>query len=213
MRVRTLLAASTLVAVAACSGSSEPTSTKPTFGGGPAPTVAASELSAEKAAAGIEDCPAPRGPDASPRAATGKDALPDVTLDCLGGGTPVELSSLAGGRPTVINLWASWCVPCRKELPLLARAHEELGDAVQVIGIDYKDPAPDDAIELARVSGVTYPQLSDPDQKTASALKVVALPQTVFVDAQGTIVATERKEFRSYAELTAAIERHLGVAP
>ena len=205
MRMRALLAASALLVVAAC-GSSEPSSTKPTFGGGPAPTVAASELSEAKAAAGIEACPDPTG------TADGDDALPDITLDCLGGGNPVELSALAG-KPTVINLWASWCVPCRKELPLLARAHDELGDAVQVIGIDVKDPAPDDAIELARVSGVTYPQLSDPDQKTASALKVVALPQTVFVDAQGTIVATERKEFRSYAELTAAIERHLGVAP
>jgi cytochrome c biogenesis protein CcmG/thiol:disulfide interchange protein DsbE len=206
VRVRALLAASTLVAVAACTGSSEPADTKPTFGGGPAPTVAPSELSAAKAAAGIDDCPVADG------TATGDDALPDVTLDCLGGGRPVELAGLAG-TPTVINLWASWCVPCRKELPLLAQAHEELGDRVRIIGIDYKDEAPDDAIELARVSGVTYPQLSDPDQETARSLGVVALPQTVFVDAQGTIVATERKEFRSYAELTAAIERHLGVAP
>jgi cytochrome c biogenesis protein CcmG/thiol:disulfide interchange protein DsbE len=205
VRVRTLLAASILLAVAAC-GSSEPSSTQPTFGGGPAPTVAPGALGEAKAAAGIEDCPVVDG------TADGDDALPDITLDCLGGGTPVELSALAG-KPSVINLWASWCVPCRKELPLLARAHDELGDAVQIIGIDVKDPAPDDAIELARVSGVTYPQLSDPDQETASALKVVALPQTVFVDAQGTIVATERKEFRSYAELAAAIERHLGVAP
>ncbi|MCW2840502.1 MAG: TlpA family protein disulfide reductase [Aeromicrobium sp.] len=208
MRMRTLLAASTLLAVAACAGSSDPSSTKPTFGGGPAPTVAADELAAAKQAAGIEDCPAAGAGAPAP----GDDALPDVTLDCLGGGNPVNLAGLTG-TPTVINLWASWCKPCRTELPLLARAHEELGDEVRVIGIDFKDTAPDDAIELARFSGVTYPQLSDPDQKTARSLGVVALPQTVFVDGQGTIVATERKEFRSYADLTAAIERHLGVAP
>jgi cytochrome c biogenesis protein CcmG/thiol:disulfide interchange protein DsbE len=204
MRTRIMIAAVALLAVSACS-SSEPQSTKPTFGGGPAPTFAPGELSAAKQAAGIEDCPAPGQVGAT-------TDLPDITLDCLGGGTPVDLAGLAG-KPTVINLWASWCVPCRKELPLLARAHEQLGDRVRIIGIDFKDDAPDDAIELARASGVTYPLLSDPDQKSGVSFKVVALPQTMFVDAQGTIVATERKEFRSYADLTAAIEEHLGVAP
>ncbi|MET1037953.1 MAG: TlpA disulfide reductase family protein [Aeromicrobium sp.] len=204
MTFRTVVAVAALVVVSACT-SSEPSSTKPTFGGGPAPTVAADELGAAKQAAGIEDCPVAGG------TASGDDPLPDLTLECLGGGTPVNLAGLTG-TPTVINLWASWCVPCRKELPLLARADQEYGDAVRFIGIDVRDRAPDDAIELARVSGVTYPQLSDPDQQSAADLKVVALPQTIFVDRQGTIVATERKEFRSYADLTAAIERHLGVA-
>lgn len=194
-----------LLAVTACT-SSEPQSTKPTFGGGSAPTVAADELSVAKAAAGIEDCPVATG------TASGDDPLPDVTLQCLGGGRPVKLSGLAG-TPTVINLWASWCVPCRKELPLLAQADADFGDGLRIIGIDVKDDAPDAALELARVSGVTYPQLSDPDQQAAVDLRVVALPQTVFVDAQGTIVATERKEFHSYAELSAAIDRHLGVKP
>ncbi len=205
MKARLAVALLAIAAVTAC-GSSEPASTKPTFGGGPAPTVAADELSAAKQAAGIEDCPEA---DGTP---SGDDALPDLTLECLGGGTAVNLAGLAG-TPTVINLWASWCVPCRKELPLLAQADQDYGDALQIIGIDYRDPAPDEAIELARLSGVTYPQLVDSEEDSKAKLKVVALPQTVFVDAQGTIVATERREFRSYAELTSAIERHLGVAP
>jgi cytochrome c biogenesis protein CcmG/thiol:disulfide interchange protein DsbE len=205
VRWRAALAVAALVAVTACT-SSEPTSTV-LDAGGPAPSFAPDELAAAKQAAGIEDCPA-----AGPRTASGDDPLPDLTLECLGGGSAVNLAELTG-TPTVINLWASWCVPCRKELPLLARADREYGDAVRFIGVDFRDTAPDDAIELARVSGVTYPQLSDPDQRSAADLKVVVLPQTIFVDGQGTIVATERKEFRSYAELTAAIDRHLGVAP
>lgn len=194
-----------ILAVTACS-SSEPASTKPTFGGGTARTVAPDELAAAKSDAGIEDCPVTDGRP------TGGDVLADVTLACLGGGPDVNLAALAG-TPTVINLWASWCTPCRKELPLLARADRELGDAVQIIGIDYRDADPDRAIELARLSGVTYPQLVDRDEDSKAELKVVGLPQTVFVNAQGTIVATERKEFSSYAELVAAIERHLGVTP
>lgn len=202
MSRRLVIALTAVLAVTACS-SSEPASTKPTFGGGPRPTVAAGDLAAAKQAAGIEDCPA---------AGDAASGLPDITLDCLGGGRPVNLSEL-GGTPTVINLWASWCAPCRTEMPLLARADEAYAGRVRFIGIDFKDSAPDDAIELARSTGVTYPQLSDPDQEVAAALGVVALPQTVFVDAQGRMVATERKEFRSYADLTAAIDQNLGVTP
>lgn len=192
-----------LVALAACT--SAPPRDKPTFGGGEAPPVDESALAAAKADAGIEDCPT------SDAAAPAKDALPDITLDCLGGGKAVTLSGLAG-TPTVINLWASWCEPCRKELPLLAKADEEYGSALRVLGVDFDDPAPDDAIELLKVSGVTYPQLVDRDTAIRTSLAVVGLPQTVFVDAQGRMVATERTPFRSYADLTAAIKRHLGVA-
>lgn len=200
-----LVAVALFVALAACT-TSEPESSKPTFGGGSAPTFAPGELGDAKRAAGIEDCPAleSRG---------GESDLPDVALDCLGGGAPVNLADLAG-KPTIINLWASWCVPCRTEMPLLARAHQEYGDAVRFIGIDYNDSAPDDAIELARASGVTYPLLADADQTTRADLKVVGLPHTIFLDAQGRITTTVRGDaFRSYADLTAAIERHLGVTP
>ena len=178
----------------------------PTFGGGAAPTTDADQLAAAKKRANIEDCPTSSG------TAPADDALPDLTLDCLGGGTPVRLSGLAG-TPTVINLWASWCAPCREELPLLAKAHRAYGDKVRIIGVDFDDSAPDAALELAERSGVTYPLLSDPDAETKASLKVIGLPQTVFVDAQGTMVATERVAFRSYADLKAAIEKHLGVAP
>jgi cytochrome c biogenesis protein CcmG/thiol:disulfide interchange protein DsbE len=203
MRIRAALAVAVLLAVAAC-GSSEPTGTKPTFGGGSAPTVPADELAAAKQAAGIRDCPAPGA-----KAATD---LPELTLACLGGGRDVDLARLTG-IPTVINLWASWCAPCRAELPLLARADEAYGDRVRVVGIDFDDSAPDHALELARSTGVTYPLLVDRSGETRRPFGVVGLPQTVFVDAQGRMVATERTSFRSYADLTAAIERHLGVAP
>lgn len=193
-----------LVALAGCT--SAPPSEKPTFGGGSAPQVDESALAADKAAAGIEDCPASDSP------APGKKALPSITLDCLGGGKRVNLSGLAG-TPTVINLWASWCEPCRKELPLLAKADKEYGSKLRILGVDFDDSAPDDAIELLRVSGVTYPQLVDRDSAIRTSLAVVGLPQTVFVDAQGRMVATERMPFRSYADLTAAIKRHLGVTP
>jgi cytochrome c biogenesis protein CcmG/thiol:disulfide interchange protein DsbE len=199
---RAVVAVVALLTLSACAGTSS--GGEPTFGGGAEPPVDEAALAAAKTAAGIEDCPTSDG------AATGDKALPDITLGCLGGGTKVKLSGLTG-TPTVINLWASWCGPCRKELPLLAKADQEYGDALRIIGVDFDDPAPDDAIELAKVSGVTYPLLVDRDTKVKSPFAVIGLPWTVFIDAQGRMVATERTPFRSYADLTAAIERHLWV--
>jgi thiol-disulfide isomerase/thioredoxin len=196
--------AAALVAVLAGCSSAEP-GEKPTFGGGSAPPGASAEQLADlKAAAKIEDCPASSG------TASGENALPDLELDCLGGGRTVRLSGLTG-MPTVINLWASWCRECRDELPLLARADRELGDRVRFIGIDVADAAPEAALRLAERSGVTYPQLVDRPGATRVPLQYRGLPQTVFVDERGRMVFTERKPFLSYADVTAAIRTHLGV--
>jgi cytochrome c biogenesis protein CcmG/thiol:disulfide interchange protein DsbE len=205
--IRAVSAAVLLAVLVAGCAEDEP-STKPTFGGGSEPSGAsAGELADLKAAAKIEDCPA--SGDVEPPA---KGALPDLELDCLGGGRSARLSALAG-TPTVINLWASWCKECRDELPLLARADREYGDRVQFIGIDVKDAAPEAALRLADQSGVVYPQLVDRAGRTQGPLRFSGLPQTVLVDAQGRMVATERTPFRSYAEVKAAIRRHLGVTP
>ncbi|MEV7398313.1 TlpA disulfide reductase family protein [Aeromicrobium sp. NPDC092404] len=205
MRARLTLAAVALV-LTACGGPG-PDDDEPVFGGdGPAPTSDAGELAALKARAGIEDCPSSDGEPPADK------ALPDLELGCLGGGTPVRLAGLTD-TPTIINLWASWCAPCREELPLLAKAHQAYGDKLRIIGVDFDDAAPDAALELAERSGVTYPLLVDPDADAKASLKVIGLPQTVFVDAQGRMVATERIAFRSYADLTAAIDKHLGVSP
>ena len=137
------------------------------FGGGSEPAGASSgELADLKAAAKIEDCPT------STETASGKDALPDLELDCLGGGRPVRLSGLTG-TPTVINLWASWCKPCREELPLLAKADREYGERVRFIGIDVADAAPEAALRLAQESGVTYPQLVDRAGRTRAPLQYI----------------------------------------
>lgn len=140
-----------------------------------------------------------------------KDVLPNITLHCLASDDQRSLRELTG-RPLVLNVWASWCGPCRVELPLLARAHEQYGDAVAFVGIDVQD-ASAEAFKVLQRTGVTYPQLEDPEGSTRGPLGWNAgLPMTIFVDPQGRMVATERKPFRTYAEVTAALTRHLGVS-
>lgn len=149
-------------------------------------------------------CP-PRG---EPSSASSK-APPDLTLNCLGSDDTRGLHDLAG-RPMVLNFWASWCGPCKVELPLLARAHREWGDQIAFLGIDVQD-ASAEAWKVLTATGVDYPQLEDPRGRTRAPFGWHSgLPLTVFVDARGRMVGTERTAFRTYPELTAALHRHLG---
>ncbi len=148
-------------------------------------------------------------PPEGDRAARGRKPIPNLTLNCLGSDTSRDLRRLAG-RPMLINFWASWCGPCKVELPLLARAHREWGDQVAFLGIDAQD-ASAEAWKSLTAAGVDYPQLEDPKGRSRAAFGWTSgLPLTVFVDARGRMVGTERTAFRTYPEVTAALHRHLG---
>ena len=121
---------------------------------------------------------------------------------------PVDLSTLKG--PLVVNLFAQWCGPCREEMPYYEELHRKGRGEVEVVGVDYLDVRPDQALELVKDTGVTYPLLADPDGDLRAGLKVRGLPGIVFVKADGTVV-TEYRVVRSYAELRGLVQDRLGV--
>jgi cytochrome c biogenesis protein CcmG, thiol:disulfide interchange protein DsbE len=99
----------------------------------------------------------------------------------------ISLSSLAG-HPVIVNFFASWCVPCRKETPLLARFFRTRHGSVRVIGIDVSDQAPA-ALAFIHRSGVTYPVATEPaSDTTVIAYDLPGLPATFFLDARHRIV-------------------------
>ncbi len=82
----------------------------------------------------------------------------------------------------VLNFWASWCTPCKQEMPNLERAWREFKDrGVVVVGIDVMDDI-EDAANFMRALKITYPNVFDPDQTRIRAYRVTALPTTVFID-------------------------------
>jgi thiol-disulfide isomerase/thioredoxin len=91
------------------------------------------------------------------------------------------------GTPLMVNIWGSWCPPCRKEAPLLAAAHETFGDRVQFVGIDILDTR-DSARAFMRRFGWTYPSVYDPNASIRDALGVLGQPATLFYDANGQLV-------------------------
>lgn len=156
-----------------------------------------------KQRAGVEDCsPGPGDPV--------DDGLPDVTLPCLGGGADVNVASLRG--PLVVNFWAVTCGPCRREMPIYQDFFEKYGDRVAVVGVDYNDFAPRDALELVRDTGVTYPSLADPGTELALAsLSIPALPAIAFVDEDGRMTQLMFEEIDDLGELEDLVAEHLGV--
>ena len=102
-------------------------------------------------------------------------------------GSRVTLASYAG-QPVIINFFASWCSPCQRETPLLAKFYLSNHGRVRVLGIDSNDQtAP--ALRFARKTGVRYPVGVDPyPAATTVSYRVLALPQTFFLNAQHRIV-------------------------
>lgn len=135
--------------------------------------------------------------------------LPRVTLNCLGGGPDVNLSRLRG--PLVVNLFAQWCGPCRAEMPYYQELHRKARGQVRVLGIDYLDTQPAQALDLVRRTGVTYPLLADPSGVLRPDFKIRGLPGVVLVDAKGKVADIEFRVVRSYAELRNLVQRELDV--
>jgi thiol-disulfide isomerase/thioredoxin len=157
----------------------------------------------------IDRCPS--GGDLLPQPATGSGLLPDVTLECIGAIGSHETVALRrlGGVPTVVNLWASWCQPCRTEMPTLQAAAAAAGGRVRIIGVNTKDAA-EAARATLSVTGATFPSLADPAAKVRSGVGSNFMPTTLFVTADGHI-AFRKLGPMTAAELRALIAEHLGV--
>ncbi len=132
------------------------------------------------AAPALAGCGGSEGGDAS--------GLPDVELmsidEAADGETTVAASDLQG--PALVNLWATWCGPCRAEMPAFQAVADQLGD-VRVVGINEGDSGDEAAAFLDEV-GVTFDQYLDPDSAISSELRVSGLPATLVVDSDGNVV-------------------------
>jgi thiol-disulfide isomerase/thioredoxin len=147
-------------------------------------------------------------PLAAPQAGSGK-RLPDVELACLGHDSRVNMRAL-GGTPYVVNLWASWCLPCRQEMPEFQKVYTSLKGRVGFLGVDTKDfERP--ARESIQRAAVSYPSVFDPDERIKRAVNTRSLPATIFLNADGTIASVHVGELTE-AELRESIRKHLGVS-
>lgn len=183
----------------------------------PAPRPAAAERPSpfrDCAALGTAPTPSPGAGSATPGAGTtaaaaGGQELPALTLPCFTGGAPVALRDVAG--PAVINVWASWCGPCRKELPAFQRLSERTSGRLQVVGVNTRDSR-GGAQAIGEDFGVRFPVLVDQGDALQRELRRNAFPLTLFVDAAGRIRHIDATGALDDAQLSALVREHLGVA-
>ncbi|PXY31219.1 TlpA family protein disulfide reductase [Prauserella muralis] len=146
--------------------------------GGTAPEP---ELGPARERAALQPCPS---------GGTGRvDALAGVRVTCLGDGSTADLGTALAGRATLVNVWATWCEPCREELPLL-QDYAAGPDAVRVLTVQVESSARD-GLELLAELGVRLPAVHDGDGASGpvrTALRVPrALPASYLVTADGSV--------------------------
>lgn len=194
----------------------------PTRGGGPVAADSSAADSSDAAAgagpgdpstrrlvtaAALSPCP---GPAANRAAAAGNSPrLPAITLACLGAGPPVALSALRG--PAVVNLWASWCQPCRQEMPRLQALHAAAGSRLLVLGVVTDDDRRD-ALSAAAALGVHYPSILDTDGSLRRSYGFLGPPITLLIDRDGVVVQRIIGAVPALDVLRRTVSRRLGVA-
>lgn len=208
-RVAALAAMSALLlgGCAADGGVDDPAPPLPTYEPDP------DEIATLRATADLAPCPeTSAGLAARPSAgesAVEQRRLPVITLSCLGDGPAVDLGAL-GGIPYVVNVWASWCVPCAEEMPYLQEVYEQAAGRVGVLGVDFED-SPERALLASADFGISFPSVMDPDGVTQVPLQFQGPPATFFVSAEGEIVATETGQLTSAQQVRDLVAEHLGV--
>jgi peroxiredoxin len=127
------------------------------------------------------------GPDAGarPGGEVGRRA-PDLALPRLDGGV-LRLSAYRVRKAVVVNFWATWCVPCRQEMPALDRLRRDRLETLEVVGVSLDRGAAARVRAFVRELGLGLPVLLDPEARSARDYRVRALPTTVVVDADGVL--------------------------
>jgi cytochrome c biogenesis protein CcmG, thiol:disulfide interchange protein DsbE len=112
------------------------------------------------------------------------------------------------GYPVVANVWASWCGPCRLEVPYFQQAGVEYGKRVAFLGIDRQD-SDEFALKFLREDPVPYPSYRDPDEAIAESIGAgLGMPDTAFYDKAGELVYLKQGPYTELAQLQADIERY-----
>ncbi|MGW0431881.1 TlpA family protein disulfide reductase [Micromonospora sp. NPDC003197] len=201
-RLSGLLLLPALLLVAACTNAADQGTPEPTVAAAPfadCSTLTTSPVRASTPAAAGSSAPA----------AASATALPDVRLPCFTGGAEVPVAAIRG--PAVLNFWASWCPPCRKELPAFQRLADRADGRVHVIGVNTTDDR-GTAASLGKELKLTFPNIFDEEGKVRLKLARAVLPITVFVDGQGQVRHVDTSGALDDASLAELVERHLAVA-
>jgi thiol-disulfide isomerase/thioredoxin len=129
-----------------------------------------------------------------------------ISLPCIGTKTSISLAQIKG--PALINVWGSWCYPCRQELPLLSKAYSS--GKIPIIGVDVEESSPQRGTTFAASHKITWLNLYDPDSRTKTVFGF-GVPVTWFIDAQGKVVLKHIGVYANYSDLQKDLIKQFGI--
>ncbi|WP_179476044.1 TlpA family protein disulfide reductase [Mycolicibacterium vinylchloridicum] len=169
-------------------------------------TPPAQETTASNAGEGAEPADSETGAIPCPAPVRDGSAVPVLSraiARCLGSAQPMNVGAAVAGAPTLLNLWASWCAPCREEMPVLY-AYSKTSGALRVIGVNVRD-RPSSATALLRDLDIGYASFTDADAVARALQAPQLLPLSYLVDTDGSVRRLPMKAFRDVAQVTEAV--------
>jgi cytochrome c biogenesis protein CcmG, thiol:disulfide interchange protein DsbE len=131
-----------------------------------------------------------------------------IDLKCLDGESGAQLEALRG--PMVINVWGSWCGPCKEEIPIFRSFYEKAKGSVQLIGVNVEEASIEDGRDFVEHNGILWPNLYDPDGRSRKYFGM-GVPVTWFIAADGSVTGKKIGVITDEEELIALTEKYLGV--
>ena len=131
-----------------------------------------------------------------------------VEMNCLDQSNGAQLGALRG--PMVVNVWGSWCGPCKKEMPVLRAFHDKAKDKLQLIGVDVEEANLEDGQKFVERNGITWPNLYDPDGRSREYFGM-GVPVTWFIAADGSVAHKHIGIINDLDEILTLTEKHLGI--
>ena len=131
-----------------------------------------------------------------------------IMLDCLDGTDGASINGIKG--PAIINVWGSWCGPCKEEMPILRSFYEKAQDNLALIGVDVEEASIEDGRKFVKNNGITWPNLYDADGESRAYFGM-GVPVTWFIAADGNVAYKHIGVIKSEKELISMTSKYLGV--
>ena len=129
-------------------------------------------------------------------------------LDCLDGGVGASIDSIKG--PAIINVWGSWCSPCKEEMPILRSFYEKAQGKVLLIGVDVEEASLEDGRKFVENNGITWPNLFDADGRSRAYFGM-GVPVTWFIASDGSVAHKHIGVLKNEIDLISLTSKYLGV--
>ena len=129
-------------------------------------------------------------------------------LECLGGGAPVDVGTLTG--PLILNVWGSWCAPCKDEIPIFRNFYERNKSKVQILGVDVEEAKASDGKDFIVEQGMTWPNVIDTDGRSRGYFGM-GVPVTWFINSKGEVVYKKIGVLKNEDELVTLTAKYLKI--